>query len=111
MIVIEYSNKRPLVILRDSKNGNSRNEDVTAGESDDDTSVEGRSCKTARSQNRDDVDPDDSSDVLSFANDRIGVAKHDFELYHWKITTDKGNNTGIRSIVNPTKLEKINLKF
>lgn len=104
MIVIGYSNKRPLVILRDSKNGNSRNEGVTDDESVDNTNVEERSCKTAF-QNRDDVDPDDSSDILSVANDRIGVAKHDFELYHWKITTDKDNNTGI-SIVDPTKLKR-----
>ncbi|XP_071643171.1 tubulin polyglutamylase TTLL13-like isoform X2 [Temnothorax longispinosus] len=90
MIVVEYGDKRPLVILRDSKNGNSRNEDVTDGESD--TSFEERPCKTA-SQNRKYIGPDDSSGVLSLANDRIGVAKHDFERYHWKITTNKGSNT------------------
>lgn len=97
MIVVECSDKHPLVILRDSKNGNSRNENVTDGESVGgfDISLEERSCKTV-SQNQKYVGPDDTSNALSLANDRIGVAKHDFERYHWKITTDKGNNTGIR---------------
>lgn len=102
MIVVEYSDKRPLVILRDSKNDNSRNEDVTERDGEFDTSFRDRSCKTAF-QNR----KYDSSDVLSLANDRIGIVKHDFERYHWKITTDKDNNTGIRLIVKKkTKLRK-----
>lgn len=91
------------MILRDFKNGNCRNEDVTdvsVGESD---SIEEQVCKIAF-QNRKYVGPDDSSDVLSLANDRIGVAKYDFEQYRWKIVTNRGTNTGIRSIVNPTKL-------
>jgi len=94
MIVVEYSDKRPLVILRDSKNGNSRNEDVTERDGESDTSFREQSCKTAF-QNR----KYDSSDVLSLANDRIDIAKHDFEQYHWKITTDKGNDTGIHLII------------
>lgn len=107
MIVVEYSDKHSSVILRDSKNGNSRNEVVTDGENESDTSFEERSCKSA-SQNRKYVGPDDSSDVLSLANDRIGVAKHDFERYHWKITTDKSSNTGIYSIIKSNKLNRFN---
>ncbi|XP_011872483.1 PREDICTED: tubulin polyglutamylase TTLL13-like isoform X2 [Vollenhovia emeryi] len=90
MIVDEYSDKCPLVTLRDSKNGNSRNEGVIDGESVGKS--EKRSCKTAF-QDRKYVGPGDSSDALSPANDRIGVTKHDFERYHWKITTGKSSNT------------------
>jgi len=95
MIVVEYSDKRPLVILGNFKNDNSRNESgESVGESDT------RFCKSSF-QNKKYIDPNNFSD-LSFANDRIGVAKHDFERYHWKITTDQGNNTGIRSVINLT---------
>ncbi|XP_039303631.1 tubulin polyglutamylase TTLL13 isoform X2 [Solenopsis invicta] len=95
MIVVEYSDKHPLVTSRDSKNGNSRDGNVTDGESvgGSDTSLEERSCKTAF-ENRKHANPDDSSDVLPLANDRIAVAKHDSEQHHWKITTDKDINTG-----------------
>ncbi|XP_011686718.1 PREDICTED: tubulin polyglutamylase TTLL13-like isoform X2 [Wasmannia auropunctata] len=94
MITVERRDKHPLVILRDTKNDNSRNESVTNGES---VSVEKRSCKSPL-QKREYDDCNDPSD-LSLANDRIGTnhesnhAKHDFERYHWKITTDNGNNT------------------
>lgn len=95
MIVVEHSDKHPLVILRDSKNGNFRNGTVTNGKSDSepDTSVEKRSCE-ASFRNRKYIRSNDPPD-LSLANDRIGVAKHDFERGHWKINTDKDNNTGI----------------
>lgn len=98
MIVVEYSDKRPLVILHDSKNG-SRNEDVTERDGEFDTSFRKRSCKTAF-QNR----KYDSSD-LSLVNDRIDIAKHDFKQYHWKIVTDKGNDTGIHLIIKKQNWE------
>jgi len=109
MIVVEYSDKRPLVILGDFKNDNFRNESgESVGESD--TSIEKRFCKSSF-QNKKYIGSNDFSD-LSLANDRIGVAKHDFERYHWKITTDQGNNTGIRSVVNLTNWEdKIKITF
>jgi len=88
-MIVEYSDKRPLVILGDFKNDNSRNESgESVGESDT------QFCKTSF-QNKKYIGPNDFSD-LSLANNRIGVAKHDFERYHWKITTDQGNDTGIR---------------
>lgn len=65
-----------------------------AGVTDSINCREGRFCKSAF-QNRKYIASNNSPNVLSFANDKIGVAKHDSELYHWKITTNKGNNTAV----------------
>lgn len=98
MIVVEYSNRRSLVILNDSKDNNFRNESATDSENvhKPDIGFEQQSSKSAF-QNRKSIVSDDSSNILSLANDRIGVAKHDSELYYWKVTTDKGSNTGVYS--------------
>jgi len=100
MIVVDYSDRRSLVILHNSKNNNSRNENTTDGETirESDISFEQQSSKSSY-QNRKSIVFDDSSNILSLANARIGIVKHDSELYHWKITTDKGNNTGIYFIL------------
>lgn len=76
-----------------------------AGVTDSINCREGRFCKSAF-QNRKYIASNNSPNVLSFANDKIGVAKHDSELYHWKITTNKGNNTGIYLNSNFTKSYK-----
>ncbi|KYN16940.1 Tubulin polyglutamylase TTLL13 [Trachymyrmex cornetzi] len=85
MIVVEYSDKHPMILP-----GNSRNESVTNGQSINESDKK-RPCKSSF-QNQKYIGANNFSD-LSLANDRIGVAKHDFERHHWKITTDKSNNT------------------
>ncbi|KYQ57087.1 Tubulin polyglutamylase ttll6 [Trachymyrmex zeteki] len=90
MIVVEYSDKHP-VTSRDFKNGNSRNESLTNSQSISESDKK-QSCKSSF-QNQKYIGPNNFSN-LSLANDRIGVAKYDFEQHHWKITADKGNNTG-----------------
>lgn len=109
-MIIEFSDKYSLMISRDSKDDNSRNAGVTDGV-ESNSGFEGRSFKSVF-KDRKYLVPDNSPNVLSLANDRIGVTKHDSELYHWKITTDKDNNTGIHSILNLTKsYKKRNLKL
>lgn len=96
MIVVDYNDKRS-VVLHDSKDNNSRNESATDSENVrvSEISFKQRSSKSAF-RNRKSTVSDNSSNILLLANDRIGVAaKHDSELHHWKVTTDKGNNTGI----------------
>jgi len=114
MIVVDYSDRRSLVILHNSKNNNSRNENTTDGENvrESDISFEQRSSESAF-RNRKSIVSNDSSNILLLANDRIGVAKHDSELYHWKVTTDKGNNTGtyFYFILNLIRLERQMLKY
>ena len=116
MIVVEYNDKSSLVISRNnntraSKDNNFRDgggvTDCESVDDDIDTGFEGRSCKSV-SKNKKYIVPDDSPNVLSFANDRIGVAKHDSELYHWKITKEhKCKNTGIHNFTkNFSKLRK-----
>ncbi|KYM97504.1 Tubulin polyglutamylase TTLL13 [Cyphomyrmex costatus] len=102
MIVAEYSDKYP-VILRDSKNDNSRNESVTNSQSISEPDKK-QSCKSLF-QNQKYIGSNNSSD-LSLANDRIGVAKHDFERHHWQITADKGNNTDTLCKGNDSKRHK-----
>lgn len=80
--------------------------DVSVGESD---SIEEQVCKIAF-QNRKYVGPDDSSDVLSLANDRIGVAKYDFEQYRWKIVTNRGTNTDALCEENDSERRKENVE-
>lgn len=108
-MIIEFRDKYSLMISGDSKDDNSRNGGVTDG-AESDSGFERRSCKS-RFKSRKYIAPDNSSNVLSFANGRIGVTKHDSELYHWKITTDKDNNTGIHSTPNFIRLYKRNLKL
>ncbi|XP_070168361.1 tubulin polyglutamylase TTLL13-like [Polyergus mexicanus] len=90
-MIIEFSDKYSLMISRDSKDDNFRNAGVTNGV-ESNSGFEGKSCKSVF-RDRKYIIPDNSPNVLSLANDRIGVTKHDSELYHWKITTDKDNNT------------------
>lgn len=98
MIVVERSDKRWLVTLRGSKDDNSRDEkgatdSESAGESD--ISYEEDNCpERSAFQDR---KSDNPLHVSSLASNRISVAKHDFELYNWKITMDKSDNTGICS--------------
>ncbi|XP_012055095.1 PREDICTED: tubulin polyglutamylase TTLL13-like [Atta cephalotes] len=87
-MIIEYSDYP--VILHDSKNSNSRNESVTNSQSI--KSAKKRPCKSFQNCTQKYINLNNSSD-LSLANNRISVAKHDFEWHHWKITTNKGNNT------------------
>lgn len=101
-MIIEFRNKYSLMISGDSKDNNSRNGGVTDG-AESDSGFERRSYKSIF-KSRKYIASENSSNVLSFANDRIGVTKHDSELYHWKITTDKDNNTGIHSIPNLIRL-------
>ncbi|XP_011631674.1 tubulin polyglutamylase TTLL13-like [Pogonomyrmex barbatus] len=93
MNVVEYSGKRPLVILHDSKDDNSRKEDVTddqcVGESD--INFKKRFCEHAFQNRKYIVIPNDSSNVVPLTNERTDVAKHAFERHYWKITPD--NNT------------------
>ncbi|XP_072754877.1 tubulin polyglutamylase TTLL13-like isoform X2 [Anoplolepis gracilipes] len=89
-MIVEFSDKYSL-ISRDFKDDNSRNGGVTDGV-ESDSGFEGRSCKSIF-KNQKYIATDNSSNDLSLANDRIGVAKHDSELYHWKVITDKDNNT------------------
>lgn len=97
MIFVKYRDKRSLVILHDSKDDNSRNEGATIGEFN--TGFKERLCKSASYafQNRKPISADDSTNVSLY--DKIGVAKHDSELYHWRVTADKSNNIGIDSIL------------
>lgn len=103
-MIIEFRDKYSLMISDDFKDNNSRNGGVTDGVKSD-YGFERRSCKSIF-KSRKYIASDNSSNVLSFTNDRIGVTKHDSELYHWKITTDKDNNTGIHSTPNFTKIYK-----
>ncbi|CAL1685591.1 unnamed protein product [Lasius platythorax] len=92
-MIVEFSDKHSLMISHDSKDTNSRNGGVTDSVKFDSGCREEQSCKSIF-KNRKYIASDNSPNILSLANDRIGVAKHDFKLYHWQITTDKGNNTG-----------------
>lgn len=97
MIVVDHGvDKRSPVILHESKSDHSRKEGGADGESavESDTSFEEQSCKSVF-QNRKSVLANDSSSVPPSADNRISVAKHDSEPCRWKVTTDKGNNTGI----------------
>ena len=94
MIIIEYSDNHPLILkIRDFKN-NSRNESLTNDQSINESDKKGP-CKSSFQNHTQKYISLNNSLNLSLANDRIGVAKYDFE-YLWKITTDKSNNTGIR---------------
>lgn len=104
-MIVEFSDKHSLMISHDSKDTNSRNGGVTDSVKFDSGCREEQSCKSIF-KNRKYIAPDNSPNILSLANDRIGVAKHDFKLYHWQITTDKGNNTGIHVISNFIKSRK-----
>ncbi|XP_050464838.1 tubulin polyglutamylase TTLL13-like isoform X2 [Cataglyphis hispanica] len=88
-MIIELSDKYSLMISRDSRNDNSGNADVTEGV-ELNNGFEERFCKSVFKDRKD--LPDHSPNVFSLTNDRIGVTKHDSELYHWKITTGKDNN-------------------
>ncbi|KAL6421868.1 hypothetical protein ACFW04_010787 [Cataglyphis niger] len=88
-MIIELSDKYSLMISRDSKNDNSRNADVTDGV--ELNNGEEQICKSEFKDRK--YLPDQPPNVFSLTNDRIGVTKHDSELYHWKITTGKDNNT------------------
>ncbi|XP_019885586.2 tubulin polyglutamylase ttll6 [Camponotus floridanus] len=103
-MIIEFRNKYSLMISDDSKDNNSRNGGVTDG-AEPDSGFERRSYKSIF-KSRKYIASDNSSNVLSFANDRIGVTKHDSELYHWKITTDKDNNTGLLHRKNNSERER-----
>lgn len=94
MIIVKYKDKRSLVIFHDSKDDNSRNESATISKFN--TRFKEQLCKSAGyARDRKLIVTDNFTNVLLLANDRIGVAKHDSELYHWKVTADKGSNTGI----------------
>ncbi|KAL0127819.1 hypothetical protein PUN28_003214 [Cardiocondyla obscurior] len=99
MIVVECNDERSSATLRENENDDCRNEGVTDGErvgkpEERKTEVQSRKCN--------------SPDVTSSANDRIGVAKHDHELCHWKIATDKGSNSGALGEGSDSKLRKEN---
>lgn len=95
-MVVERSDNYSLVISRGSKRDSCRSEDATDGESagESDSSSEERFREPAFQNRSSIVIFDDSSQVSSFVNDRIGVIKHDPENCRWKVTMDKGKNTG-----------------
>lgn len=107
-MIIELSDKYSLMISQDSKNDNSRNADVTYGV-ELNNGFEKRFCKSVFKDQK--YLPDHSPNAFSLTNGRIGVTKHDSELYHWKITTGKNNNTGVHSILKLYKKGNLKLCF
>ncbi|KAG5320523.1 TTL13 polyglutamylase, partial [Acromyrmex heyeri] len=103
MIIIEYSDNHPLILkIRDFKN-NSRNESVTNDQSINESDKKGPCKSSFQNHIQKYISLNNSSD-LSLANDRIGVAKYDFE-YLWKITTDK-SNTALREGSDSKRLKE-----
>ncbi|XP_011053219.1 PREDICTED: tubulin polyglutamylase TTLL13-like [Acromyrmex echinatior] len=104
MIIIEYSDNHPLILkIRDFKN-NSRNESLTNDQSINESDKKGP-CKSSFQNHTQKYISLNNSLNLSLANDRIGVAKYDFE-YLWKITTDKSNNTALREGSDSKRLKE-----
>jgi len=90
MIVVDYKvDKSSMVIWHETKGNKEKGGADGESTGEFDTSLEEHSSKSTIHDKS--ILANDSSS----ARNGISQVKHDDRLYPWKVTTDKGNNTGI----------------